>query len=193
MTRENIRSRQIKAIEKSKNDLNQALLTSSLLEKDIGNTDIISALSVVIAPENLGRVAGDFSPNSQSARNTILIDGDNIFVPKNTNVINVIGEVLNPTAFGFKKNISVSQAIQNAGGFHQYADTKRVYIIKSSGLVEKVSRNIFIGNSVLEAGDTIVVPRKVISANPITQALLPITQILSDLAFSAAAVDSLSN
>lgn len=193
LTRESVRSRQLKVIEKAKNDLNQALLTSSLLEKDAGNTDIISALSVAISPENLGRVAGDFSPNSQSARNTILIDGDNIFVPKDTYVINVIGEVLNPTAFVFKKDMSINQAIQNAGGFHQFADTKRIYIIKSNGLVEKVSRNIFIGNSGLEAGDTIVVPKKVISVNPITQALLPITQILSDLAFSAAAVDSLAN
>ena len=81
-TRENIRSRQIQAIEKSKNDLNQALLTSSILEKDINNTDIISALSIVISPENLGRIAGDFSPNSRSSINTILLDGDVIFIPK---------------------------------------------------------------------------------------------------------------
>ena len=181
------------AVEKSKNDLNQALLTSSLLEKDINNTDIISALSVVISPENLGRIAGDFSPNSNSSRNTILLDGDNIFVPKGSNVINVLGEVLNPTAFEFSKNISVIQAIENAGGFQQFADKKRVYIIKSNGLVEKVNRNIFIGNSGLEPGDTVIVPRKVVSSNPISQALLPITQILSDLAFAAAAVESLSN
>ena len=58
-TRENIRSRQIDAIEKTKNDLNQALLTL-ILEKDINNTDIRSALSIVISPENLGRIAGDF-------------------------------------------------------------------------------------------------------------------------------------
>ncbi len=192
-TRENIRSRQMSAVEKSKNDLNQALLTSSLLEKDINNTDIISALSVVISPENLGRIAGDFSPNSSSSRNTILLDGDNIFVPKGSNVINVLGEVLNPTAFEFSKNISVMQAIENAGGFQQFADKKRVYIIKSNGLVEKVNRNIFIGNSGLEPGDTIIVPRKVVSSNPISQALLPITRILSDLAFAAAAVESLSN
>ena len=192
-TRENIRSRQMSAVEKSKNDLNQALLTSSLLEKDINNTDIISALSVVISPENLGRIAGDFSPNSSSSRNTILLDGDNIFVPKGSNVINVLGEVLNPTAFEFSKNISVMQAIENAGGFQQFADKKRVYIIKSNGLVEKVNRNIFIGNSGLEPGDTVIVPRKVVSSNPISQAFLPITQILSDLAFAAAAVESLSN
>ena len=181
------------AIKKTKNDLNQALLTSSLLEKNIGNTEIISALSVIIDPENLGRIAGDFSPNSISSRNTILLDGDSIFVPKNSNVINVLGEVLNPTAFEFSKNLSISKAIENAGGFQQFADKKRVYVIKANGMVEKASRNIFIGNSSLEPGDTVVVPRKIVSVNPIAQALMPITQILSDLAFSAAAVDSLSN
>lgn len=192
-TRENIRSRQMQAIEKSKNDLNQALLTSSILEKDVNNTDIISALSVVISPENLGRIAGDFSPNSMTSINTILLDGDVIFVPKNSNVINVIGEVLNPTAFEYSKNISINQAIESAGGFQQFADTKRVYVIKSNGLVQKVNRNIFLGNTGLQPGDTVVVPRKIASSNPIARALLPVTQILSDLAFSAAAVDSLSN
>ena len=192
-TRKNIRTRQMNAIKKTKNDLNQALLTSSLLEKNIGNAEIISALSVVIAPENLGRIAGDFTPNSLTSRNTILLDGDNIFVPKNSNVINVLGEVLNPTAFEFSKNLSINEAIENAGGFQQFADKKRVYVIKANGNVEKASRNIFIGNSGLEPGDTVVVPRKTVSVNPIAQALLPITQILSDLAFSAAAVESLSN
>ena len=192
-TRESIRARQMNAIEKTKNDLNQALLTSSILEKDIGNAEIISALSVVIAPENLGRIAGDFSPNSQSSRNTILLDGDDIFIPKDSNVINVLGEVLNPTAFEFSKNLSVNDAIENAGGFQQFADKKRVYVIKANGTVEKASRNIFVGNSGLEPGDTVIVPRKTVAVNPIAQALLPITQILSDLAFSAAAVDSLQN
>ena len=192
-TRENIRSRQMEAIEKSKNDLNQALLTSSILEKDVNNTDIISALSVVISPENLGRIAGDFSPNSRTSINTILLDGDVIFIPKNSNVINVLGEVLNPTAFEYSKNISINQAIESAGGFQQFADTKRVYVIKSNGMVQKVNRNIFVGNTGLQPGDTVVVPRKIASSNPIARALLPVTQILSDLAFSAAAVDSLSN
>ena len=167
---------------------NKSCLSLSNLE--INPKDLINP---VISPENLGRIAGDFSPNSNSSRNTILLDGDNIFVPKGSNVINVLGEVLNPTAFEFSKNISVIQAIENAGGFQQFADKKRIYIIKSNGLVEKVNRNIFIGNSGLEPGDTVIVPRKVVSSNPISQALLPITQILSDLAFAAAAVESLSN
>ena len=54
-------------------------------------------------------------------------------------------------------------------------------------------RNIFVKNINLEPGDTIIVPRKIITNNPGIDALLPITKILSDIAFSAAALESLSN
>ena len=192
-TRESIRSRQLKAIEKSKNDLNNAILASIQNEKDLANTEIIRALSVIIEPENLGRVSGDFSPNSISSRKTILFDGDSIFIPKNPNVINVLGEVLNPTAFEYSKDMTINSAIDNAGGLRNFADKKRIYVIKSNGLVEKANKNIFLGSVDLDPGDTIIVPRRILTTNPLTQALLPVTQILSDIAFSAAAVESLSN
>ena len=79
-----------------------------------------------------------------------------------------------------------------AGGFKSSADKKRVYIIKANGLTMKVNRNIFIGKNSIEAGDTIVVPPRITSTNPAIKALTPITQVLSDLAFSAAAIDNLS-
>ncbi len=193
VTRESIRERQLKAIEKSKNDLNNAILSSVQKGDDIVNAELIKALSIIIEPENLGRIAGNFSPNSNSSRNTILFDGDSIIVPKNPNFINVLGEVLNPTALEFSKDLNINSAILSAGGYKNYADKKRVYVIKSNGLVRKANRNIFVGNTNLEPGDTIIVPRKIITVNPVTQAILPITQILSDLAFSAAAIESLSN
>jgi protein involved in polysaccharide export with SLBB domain len=122
-----------------------------------------------------------------------LFDGDSIIVPKNPNTINVFGEVLNPISFEFSKNISVNSAIDNAGGFQQYADKRRVYIITANGITKKVNKNIFTGNIDLQPGDTIVVPRKIITSNSGINALAPITQILSDIAFSAAALDNLSS
>jgi protein involved in polysaccharide export with SLBB domain len=93
----------------------------------------------------------------------------------------------------YKKNLSLNSAINNAGGYQQYADKRRVYVIKANGIVQKASRNIFVRNIKLEPGDTIVVPRKIITQNRGLQALAPITQILSDLAFSAAAIDNLQS
>jgi polysaccharide biosynthesis/export protein len=192
-TRQSVRDRQRKSIQKSREDLNKALLTSTQKGENIGDINIIRALSETIEPDNLGRIAGDFSPESLSSTNTILLDGDSIFVPRNPNTINVLGEVLNPIAFEFNKRITVRSAIDNSGGYQDYADKRKVYVIKANGLIEKANRNIFTRNVKLEPGDTIVVPRKIITNNPGIEALLPVTQILSDLAFSAAAIESLSN
>jgi len=192
LTRDNIRARQIKSIEKSKEDLNKIILTSVQKGENIGDINLIRALSESIEPENLGRLAGDFTPKSQGSINTILFDGDTIIVPKNPNAVNVLGEVLNPIAFEYSKKLTITSAINQAGGYQQYADKRRVYVIKANGIVKKANRNIFVRNVGLEPGDTIVVPRKIITNNPGLEALLPVTQILSDLAFSAAAIESLS-
>jgi protein involved in polysaccharide export with SLBB domain len=193
LTRETIRERQVKAIQKSKEDLNKALLTSTQKGDALGDMDIIRALSESIEPENLGRLAGDFSPKSQASLNTVLLDNDRIVVPRNPNAISILGEVLNPIAMEYKKNLSLNSAINNAGGYQQYADKRRVYVIKANGIVQKASRNIFVRNVKLDPGDTIIVPRKIITQNPGIQALTPITQIISDLAFSAAALDNLQS
>ena len=191
-TRKNIRDRQLESLERSKEDLNRALF--SMQQKGDLNSDIniYTALAETIMPANLGRLAGNFIPQSQTANITTLLDGDTLFVPVNPNVINVLGEVLNPIAFEHKKNMSISSAIASAGGFRDYADKRKVYVIKSNGLIEMSSRNVFARNIKLEPGDTIVVPRKIDIA-PGLQSLLPVTQVLSDLAFSAAAIDNLQN
>jgi polysaccharide biosynthesis/export protein len=192
-TREAIRNRQRQSIQKSKEDLNKALLVRDQKGESIGDINIIRALAESIEPENLGRIAGDFSPQSQTSNNTILLDGDTLIVPKNPNAINVLGEVLNPIAFGYNKRITVRSAIENSGGYQDYADKRKVYVIKANGIIERANRNIFTKNINLEPGDTIVVPRKIITNNPGIEALIPITTLLSDLAFSAAALDSLSS
>ena len=191
--REAIRKIQIKAIQKAKEDLEKALLFSSQKEDSISDISIIQSLSSEIDPDDLGRLAGDFSPNSQGSISTILFDGDTIIVPKNPNTITVFGEVLNPISFEFSKNISIKTAIKNAGGYQKYADKRRIYVIAASGITKKANRNIFTGNIDLQPGDTVVVPARIITDNPAIAALAPITKILSDLAFSAAALDNLSS
>jgi protein involved in polysaccharide export with SLBB domain len=193
LTREVIRERQLIAIEKSKEDLNKALLTNTQKGIAIGDINIIRALSESIDPDNLGRLAGDFSPKSQASLNTVLLNNDSIIVPKNPNAISIFGEVLNPIAIEYKKNLSLNSAVNNAGGYQQFADKRRVYVIKANGTIQRAARNLFDRDVKLEPGDTIVVPRKINTTNPVTQGLIPITQILSDLAFSAAALDNLRN
>jgi protein involved in polysaccharide export with SLBB domain len=193
LQRETIRERQTKSIQKSKDDLEKAIFTSVQKGDEIGDINIIRTLSQTIDEENLGRLAGDFSPKSSTSKNTILFDGDSIIVPKNPNAINILGEVLNPTAVEYNEGASLQSVINAAGGYQQYADKRRVYVIKANGVVKKASRNIFVRKVKLESGDTIIVPRKILNTNPAFEAFIPITQILSDLAFSAAALDNLTS
>ena len=191
LTRDVVRDRQLEAIKSSEDALNKSLLFAVQNGEDISDISKLSSLAKSINTENLGRIAGDFSPISSSSSETILFDGDAIIIPKLSNVINIVGEVLNPIAFEFDGRMSIESAINKAGGYQAYADKKRVYVIKANGLIEKTGRSVFAMNSNLKPGDTIVVPRK-INSNTL-QNLTPITQILSDLAFSAAAIDNLTN
>ena len=193
LTREAIRTRQQKAIDSANAALNKSLMTSIQSDDDIGDISLLTSLAKSIEPDSLGRIAGDFSPLSPSAGKTVLFDGDEIIIPKFSNVINIIGEVLNPIAFEYSERMTLNSAITKAGGLHSYADRKRIYIIKANGMIQKPGRNVFATGSQLEPGDTIVIPRKVNIENRALMSLMPITQILSDLAFSAAAIDNLSN
>ncbi len=193
LRRESVRNRQISVIERSKREFNEYLLSNTLR----GNTNIevetIKSLFDSIPEENLGRVSGNFSPGSEGSYSTILFNNDNVFIPKNPNVLNVFGEVLSPITFEYESDIRINDAIENAGGLKRSADKSRIYVIKANGLVSKRRKSVFQGSIDLEPGDTIIVPRKIVSTTPISQVLIPITTILSDLAFSAAALETLSS
>lgn len=193
LKRESVRERQVQAIESSRKEFNDYLLSTSLENEE--NVDI-SALQLLfdsIDENNLGRVSGNFGPQTEAALKTVLFENDEIIVPKNPNVISVLGEVFSPSTFEFIDGASINDAINLSGGYNGSSDKSRVYVIKANGLIQKKDRNIFTGRIVLEPGDTIVVPRKVIRNNSVSRVIVPITSILSDLAFSAAAIESLSN
>ena len=141
--RSSIVKAQLKAIEKSKKDINDALQTKKIAENNTSiDPSMMSALSIEISEDDLGRVSGDFRPNSDGAKNTFLRDGDSIFVPMKSNTISVLGEVLNPSSFAFDTKLNINDAIQQAGGYKQTALKNGVYIIHADGLVDKKPKYI---------------------------------------------------
>ena len=131
----------------------------------------------------------DVNFSSLFANELILNNGDSIFIPKFSNIISVIGEVLNPSSFVFESGLNPQDAVLFAGGFKDSANKSGVYIINANGKVLKTSRNIFSGRVALQPGDTVVVPKDLTRKG--LDLVAPITQVLSDIAFSAAAIDSL--
>ncbi len=189
LQRESIRDLQINAINRSKNQLTELIAMNNFNNENVDAVNLLSILDTENIDENLGRIAGDFSPEKEFARELILNDGDTIFVPKFSNIISVVGEVLNPSSFVFESGLNANDAVLFAGGFKESANQSGIYIINANGKVTKASRNIFSGRSALQPGDTVVVPKDLDRKG--LDLVAPITQVLSDIAFSAAAIDSL--
>ncbi len=193
LNRQSARAQQINAIEESKNTIKEIIISNSQSGRESLPPEIIASLSRTFENENLGRVSGSFSPGSQYVKSFVLQDGDTVFVPKNPNTITIVGEVFSPSTITYDGRLSFKQVIDSVGGFKQSADPARGYIISADGKTKKIQRNIFLQTVNLEVGDTIVIPRKVLIRSSLSETLLPLTQVLSDLAFSSAAIDSLRN
>ena len=75
----------------------------------------------------------------------------------------VIGEVTRPGAYPLQAPTSVLQALTAAGGFREFANTKKIQVLKNAGRVLFDYRAVIEGkkpwqNVQLEPGDTVVVP-----------------------------------
>ena len=192
LTRDSVRDRQMQAIESAKSFIQEQILLNT--DKDNGMNNLIQfdVSQNEIDEEYLGRISGEFQDGSDGSKNMLLANGDTIFIPRTPSTISVFGEVHNEITFSSIK-IGIQEAIEKAGGFKNTADKKAIYVIKANGEIKRANKNIFVQRFKLEPGDSLIVPRKNIFTNPISDTIVPFTQILSDLAFAAAAIESLSN
>ncbi len=85
----------------------------------------------------------------------------------NSRKVYILGEVGHPGALPLLTNMTVLQALSSAGGFTQYANTGKIYVLRTeNGKQQKLPFNykeVIRGekaqqNIVLKPGDTIVVP-----------------------------------
>ena len=65
----------------------------------------------------------------------------------------------------FEDGITFREAVELAGGYRDSADKRGAYIIKENGLIYKPGTNIFISSQDVYAGDTIVIPTKILAQN----------------------------
>ena len=126
LTRESVRQNQLNALNKARDQLKEAILESNLnsrIAKDI-SPEMTLLLSEEISPDSLGRLAGNFSPNNDKFSNIILQDGDNLFVPKRSDTINIFGEVLYPNTLIFDREITLKEYLNMDGGLTEFANKK---------------------------------------------------------------------
>lgn len=193
VTRESVKTNQMKAIKQAKTILTDSIVQKSSSISENVALDINAIIEMADKYEPSGRIVGDFSSGSAVSRNFILKDNDVIIVPPKSNAVTVQGEVLNSISFIYINGKTARDYIEASGGYTSYADKNSIFVIKANGESVPISRNIFSSGSFeIEPGDTVVVPRDLdnLEALPLISMA---TKILSDIAFSAASINAIQN
>jgi polysaccharide export outer membrane protein len=154
-----------------------------------------SLLARLRSSKSVGRLVIDLDSQLKLDENSqiTLRNGDKIHVPIVPSEVSILGEVQFPTSHLHNSELTVDQYINLSGGFTQNADEKRIFVVKSNGVV--LSSNAtgwFSGNQSakeIQAGDVIVVPIN-LQKGKWLESLTSSTQIIYQLAVTAAAVNS---
>jgi protein involved in polysaccharide export with SLBB domain len=124
-----------------------------------------------------------------------LEDGDRFVVPARSMTINVLGSVYNPNSFLHDSKLRMADYLEEAGGATRTADKGRIFLIRADGSVlpRHGSGGPFKKSydaTLLNPGDSVVVP-EALSRVPFMTGLRDWTQVFSQLALGAAAINVL--
>lgn len=129
--------------------------------------EMLKADDMNIADKYNGQIALNIQNNNldkiKDIDNIEVQDGDDIYIPRTSNHVSVIGEVYNEQSFVFKKGANAKYYIKEVGGYTPNANKFRLYKVSVNGRAEKISNG-----SSIEPGDTIVVPRRIAGNDWIT-------------------------
>lgn len=109
-----------------------------------------------------GRISLNIKTNDitkiDKADNLDIQDGDEIYIPKFSNHVMVVGEVYNESSFIYKKDADAAYYIKLVGGFTPNARKTKIYKIGANGRAYRLG---LLAHNKVEPGDTIIVPRKI--------------------------------
>lgn len=128
----------------------------------------IQPLGKVIVSDN-GKVA-----------NVRLEEGDIIYIPPKSDLIQIGGEVIMPQAVVFNENAKVEDYIAWAGGFSERANYEQIMVIHQNGMVDLNA------TGTLKPGDQILVLPRVDAK--LMQTVKDMTQIIYQIAVAANAI-----
>jgi protein involved in polysaccharide export with SLBB domain len=126
-----------------------------------------------------------------SGADITLRDGDRLIVPRFQQEVTVIGEVQTSTSHLYRQELGRDDYVSLSGGVTRRADQSKIYVVHADGSVVANEGGRWFNRSgtAIRPGDTVVVPLDTerLPALPFWQA---VTQIIYNLAISAAAVNS---
>lgn len=140
----------------------------------------------VIAEFNLPVLSRDIS------KDIILEDGDNIHIPKKSNIVYVFGEVLNPGPQVYSSDSSVNDYIDSAGGYTRLVDKGSVILVYPDGRSKLVRSSFLFSDNTIIPGSVIYASRDVRKLDNLSLAST-LAPIVSSIAISLASLNSISN
>ncbi len=117
--------------------------------------------------------------------------GDKLIVRRQPQSVTVIGEVYHPTSHLVQENLRRNDLIQLSGGITDRGNKRAIYVVHADGSVSP-PRGKRGGNIKMRPGDTVVVPLKVERISKL-KLFTDISKVIFNIAFAAAAIDSIGD
>ena len=154
---------------------------------------LVNLMNQVASAQPIGRLITEMNESvltNNPEQNIFLQSGDTVYIPERNNVITLYGSVLNPTTVPFNAQLNLKDYINLAGGYKDYADEDKAYVLLPNGKAIKPSTFIFARNDQILPGSTVIVPRK---ARPLDGLSLveAVSPVLANLSISLASINSI--
>jgi protein involved in polysaccharide export with SLBB domain len=145
---------------------------------------------------------------ANSPDNVVLVDQDQVTIPRRPDAVNVLGQVYSPNAIVYRPGLMTRDYLNQAGGPNEGADPEHTMVIKADGSVmtdegikQSKESTMFpllpvisggLMSARLDPGDTVYVPEKLIYENKM-QETATVTQIIANAASSLAVIGILGS
>jgi protein involved in polysaccharide export with SLBB domain len=98
--------------------------------------------------------------NPGSRFDMVLEPGDSLYIPKEPQTVDIVGQVQKPYATTFMPNKTVKYYVKSAGGWSESPDRKRIYVTYPDGSSQNTKGYIILSYPQVKPGSTIIVPKK---------------------------------
>jgi len=190
----------------SKNRLYDKFITNLIINSgsasSIQDAGVIELLTQLKNTDSTGRVIAEFDLDvisSNPYKDTILEDGDRIFIPQLTQQVYIHGETSNPGAIRYAPGKDIDYYLSKSGGALLTADLDNIFIVHPNGETENFankSRLSFIiednNEELIYPGSIIYIPQKTNYANSLQIASIW-APIISSIALSLTSLSVLNN
>ena len=190
----------------SKNRLYDKFITNLIMNSgassSIQESGIIEMLMKLKDSETTGRVIAEFDLgiiSSNPSQDTILEDGDRIFIPQLTQQVYIHGEVSNPGAIRYTSGKDIDYYLNKSGGALSTANLDNIFIVHPNGETENFINNSRLSfivennkNELIYPGSIIYIPQKTNFANSLQIASIW-APIISSVALSLTSLSVLNN